>query len=117
MRTLFLNPTTWDLELDASGNIAVAESVYQQAQDISTAGRTFVGDLYYDATAGIPYFEDILGTKGFPTSLYKSYIEQAALSVHGVVSANMSIQSVSDRNLIGTISFTNEDGQQGQISL
>lgn len=117
MRTLFLNPATWDLELDASGNIAVAESVYQQAQDISSAGRTFTGDLYYDAGAGIPYLPDILGTKGFPMSLYKSYIEEAALSVEGVVSANMAVQSIRDRALFGTISFTNEDGQQGQISL
>ena len=78
MRTLFLMPDTWDLALDVSGNIATATSIYQQAQDIASAGRTFVGDLYYDMDAGIPYFQSILGTKGFPLALYKMLLEDSS---------------------------------------
>lgn len=116
MRTLFLNPSTWDLELDSSGNIAVADSVYQQAQDIASAGRTFTGDLYYDQEAGIPYFEHILGSHGFPLALYKMYLEEAALSIEGVESANAALQ-MNGRQVTGAILFTNEEGQNGSIGL
>lgn len=116
MRTLFLNPSTWDLELDSSGNIAVADSVYQQAQDIASAGRTFTGDLYYDQEAGIPYFENVLGTHGFPLSLYKMYLEEAAVSIPGVVSANAQL-NMQGREVTGAILFTNKDDESGRIQL
>lgn len=117
MRTLFLLPETWDLTLDASGNIAVADSVYQQAQDIASAGRTFARDVYYNQEQGIPYFEHILGSKGFPLSLYKMYLEDAAKSVPGVVSAQAELGLNAQRQATGYISFTNEQDQQGQITL
>lgn len=115
--TLFLMPTTWDLTLDADGNIAVATDIYQQAQDISTACRTFTGDLYYDTTTGIPYDTEILGGTGFPLALYKMYLEDAAKSIGGVVSAQAAIRTNDRRNVIGAIIFTNEENQTGQISL
>ena len=117
MKTLFLNPETWDLELDVSGNIAVASDVYQQAQDICSAGRTFTKDLYFDQAVGIPYLDGILGAKGFPLSLYKKYIEDAAVSVTGVTSAHASLRLVANRTVTGTITFTNENNQTGSIAL
>lgn len=117
MRTLFLMPDTWDLALDTSGNIASATSVYQQAQDIASAGRTFVGDLYYDVNAGIPYFQSILGTKGFPLALYKMHLEEAAKSIPGVVSAQAELGLNAQRQATGYIAFTNDQNQQGQITL
>lgn len=116
MRTLFLLPDTWDLELDSSGNIAVASDIYQQAQDIASAGRTFTRDLYYDQESGIPYFESVLGYNGFPLSLYKLYLEEAALSIPGVESANAQL-SLRNRVVSGAILFTNEGNQSGQIQL
>ena len=116
MKTLFLMPDTWDLALDSSGNIAVATGVYQQAQDVASACRTFLRDLYYDQEEGIPYFENVLGTHGFPLSLYKMYLEEAALSVPGVVSANAELR-LQGRQVTGAIHFTNEDGENGGISL
>jgi|SRR5690625_3954288 len=115
--TLFLRPNTWDLELDASGNIAVATSTYQQAQDIASACRVFTRDLYYDVNAGIPYMTEILGVTGFPLALYKMYLEEAALSIDGVVSAQALIRTNDRRNVEGAIVFTNEENQTGQISL
>lgn len=117
MRTLFLRPDTWDLTLDSDGNIAIASDVYQQAQDIASAGRTFVGDLYYNKDAGIPYLEEILGKSGYPLSLYKMHLESAALSVEGVESAQALLSSANNRNVSGSIIFTNTDNQQGQITL
>lgn len=115
--TLFLRPDNWDLEIDASGNIAVATDVYQQAQDIASAGRTITGDLYYNTNAGIPYLTEILGQTGYPLALYKMHLEQAALSIGGVVSAQAIIRTDNKRNVTGAILFTNEQNQNGQISL
>lgn len=115
--TLFLRPDNWDLTLDVSGNIAIATDVYQQAQDVASACRTFRGDLYYNQDEGIPYDSEILGTTGFPLALYKMYLEEAAISVDGVVSAQAIVQTNDRRNAIGAITFTNEDNETGQINL
>lgn len=117
MRTLFLKPDDWDLALDASGNIATATDVYQQAQDIASACRVFIGDLYYNAGAGIPYSEAILGGASYPLALYKANLEDAALSVAGVASAQALISLKNGRDVIGAIVFTNENGETGQINL
>lgn len=116
MRTLFLLPETWDLALDSSGNIAVASDIYQQTQDVASACRTFARDLYYDQATGIPYFEQVLGQQGFPLALFKMHLEDAAKSVAGVVSANAQIR-LANRVASGSILFTNEDNQTGQIQL
>lgn len=116
MRTLFLLPSTWDLELDSSGNIAVASDIYQLAQDIASACRTFLRDVYYNQAQGISYFESVLGYNGFPLSLYKMYLELEAVSIVGVASANAQL-TMTGRTVTGAILFTTEDGQNGQIQL
>lgn len=117
MRTLFLNPNTWRLMLDSNGNIATATDVYQIAQDIATACRVFIGDLYYRQQDGIPYNESILGKSGFPLSLYKAYLEDAALSIEGVVSASASLRLDNGRNVAGSIFFTADTGETGEITI
>lgn len=116
MRTIFLLPSTWDLALDTSGNIAVASDIYQQSQDVASACRTFARDVYYDQAQGILYFENVLGQYGFPLSLFKMYLEEAAKSIAGVVSANAQIRLVG-RSASGSILFTNDQNQTGQIDL
>lgn len=115
--TLFLRPDTWDLAFDMSGNIAIATDVYQQAQDVASACRTFMGELYYDTGTGIPYDSEILGGTGFPLALYKQYLEDAALSVDGVVTAQAIIRTDDRRNVTGAITFTNQNNETGQINL
>jgi len=39
MKTMLLNPQTWDLTLDVDGNIALASNPYSVAQDIASAIR------------------------------------------------------------------------------
>lgn len=116
MRTLFLMPSSWDWALDSSGNIAVASSIYQQSQDVASACRTFLRDVYYDQATGIPYFENVLGQSGYPLALFKMNLESAAMSVTGVVSANAQLK-LSGRVASGSVLFTNEDNQTGQINL
>ena len=115
--TLFLLPDTWDLTLDSSGNIAIASDVYQQAQDIASACRVFRGDMYFNKNDGIPYSESILGKSSYPLGLYQSELRQAALSVDGVISANITFNKIENRVLTGMIKFTNDQDQTGVVSL
>lgn len=61
MTTTLLLDENWDLTLDASGNLAVVGRPYETAQDVASAVRLFLGELWYDTTQGVPYFEAILG--------------------------------------------------------
>lgn len=113
--TLLLDQTKWDLVLDSSGNIATAAPPYALAQDVASAVRLFLGELWYSTAKGIPYFEDILGHLP-PASLIVSHIERAAKTVPGVVSARCIISSFSDRKINGQIQFIDETGAQNGVN-
>ena len=116
MNTLLLDQTTWDLCLDASGNIAMASNPYAVAQDVATAVRTFSGECYYDTTLGVPYFQDILGQNP-PLELFRGDIEAAALTVPDVASANCIISGYTQRQLVGQIQVTDTDGTTLNVSI
>lgn len=109
LNTLLLDTDAWDLVLDASGNIAMASPPYALAQDVASAVRTFLAEVYYDTTQGIPYFGDVLG-KLPPAALLTQLISNRALTVPGVVSAQTVIQSFNARKVSGQIQFTDESG-------
>ena len=97
------------MDVDASGNIAVATEPYALVQDAATACRTFQGECWYDTTVGVPYWTLILGERP-PISLIKSVFESAALTVPGVVSATFYLGAIIDRQLTGQIQVTNSSG-------
>lgn len=109
MQTLLLNPTTWDLTVDVSGNIAVASDPYSMAQDAASEIKTFAGEVYYDTTIGVPFWTSILG-KLPALSLVKAKFVAAALRVPGVVSAQVFISSFQDRTLSGQVQITDTTG-------
>ncbi|WP_426577677.1 hypothetical protein ACP179_06315 [Xenorhabdus stockiae] len=117
MRTLFLMPATWDLTLDAAGNIAMASDQYARAQSVANACRVFVKDLYYSQGDGIPYLEEILGKNRYSLAMYRKYLEDAAMSVEGVMSATAELSTASDRVVRGRILFTDINGTKGAIEL
>jgi hypothetical protein len=96
MNTILLNPQTWDLLVDGSRNIAVAQPPYALAQDAASAIKYFQGDDYYNVNAGIPYWQNVLGHWP-PVSLMKTYFVKAALTVPGVVQAQVFIGAIVDR--------------------
>ena len=114
--TLYLRPDTWDLTLDNDGNIALATQTYQQAQDICSACRTMIKDMYYQQGEGIPYLEQILGQHTYPLALYRQQLQETAMSVDGVVSATVDL-SLNDRVLSGIIKFTNQQNETVTINL
>jgi hypothetical protein len=110
MQTLLLDQSSWDLLLDADGNVAVASDPYSIAQDAASAIRLIQGELWYDTTQGIPYFDAILGYRP-PTSLIKAKFAAAALTVPGVVSAQVFVTGISGRRISGQVQVTTSTGQ------
>lgn len=109
MKSLLLAQNTWDLTCDASGNIAVCSDPYALAQNIATKCRLFLGELWFDTTQGIPYFQLILG-KLPPAQVVRQLYIQAAESVTGIASANMFFSSFNKRILAGQIQAISDDG-------
>jgi hypothetical protein len=113
--TLLLDGSAWDLVLDSFGNIAMAEPPYALAQDVASAVRLFLGELWYDTSKGIPYFEDVLGHLP-PVSLLTGYIEKAALTVPGVVTARCVLSSFDSRQVTGQVQFIDETGAANNVT-
>lgn len=109
MKTIYLDPTTWDLAIDASGNIAAASEPYAQAQDAASAIRMFEGEAYYNTTLGVPYWTRILAQLP-PIDLMKTKFAEAALTVPGIVSAKVFITGITDRAVSGQVQVTNDTG-------
>jgi hypothetical protein len=116
MNTLLLSVSEWDLVLDAKGNIAMAEEPYALAQDVASAIKTFLGEVWYNTELGVPYFQQILGRA--PTiTVFKQYLIEAALTVPGVVTADCTIQSFEGRTVAGQVIFTDSNGQTGTVTI
>lgn len=113
--TLLLDTDAWDLVLDISGNIAVAAPPYSLAQDVASAVRTFVGEVYYDTTQGIPYFDEVLGELP-PAALLTQLIANQAKTVPGVKAAQCVITSFAGRDTSGQIQFTDESGDSHSVN-
>lgn len=114
MKTLLLDSVSWDLVVDAAGNIAVASDPYSLAQDAASAIRLFLGELWYDDTQGVNY-SLILG-KLPPVTLLKQQFVEAALTVPGVVSAQCFISGVEGRRLTGQVQVSDAAGNTSAAS-
>lgn len=113
--TLLLDQSKWDLVIDSAGNIAMAAPPYALAQDVASAVRLFLGELWFDTTKGVPYFEEILG-KLPPASLLIGYIEKAAKTVPGVVTAKCVLAPLNNRTVTGQIQFIDETGTANGVT-
>lgn len=115
MKTLLCDVVGWDLCLDAQGNIAVAENPYSEAQDVASAVKLFRGEAYYDVAQGVPYFNGILGERP-NLQFIKGQMEQAALTVPGIVKARVLFSSFANRTLTGQIQIIDQTGAVNNVS-
>lgn len=113
--TLLLDTETWDLCADANGNIAQAAPPYALAQDVASAIKTFLSEVRYDKTIGVPYFTKILG-KTPPVGVFKAYMVAAALTVPGVVSAVCVINSFQNGKVTGQVTFRDSNAKTGAVN-
>lgn len=108
MSTLYLDPLSWDLTLDASRSIALAVAPYERAQTVANACRLWLGEAPYNTNRGIPYETEILG-KQPPQRVLAGWYERESVTVPGVVSA-VAVLQYADRSLTGQIQCTLDDG-------
>ena len=101
-QTLLLDTGSWDLSIDANSNIAIADPDYSLAQDAASAIKTFLGEMFYDTTVGVPWLTQILG-QGSSLALLKQQLVDAALTVPGVASAQVFISSFRNRVVTGQV--------------
>lgn len=109
-QTLLLDVTNWDFVLDVNNSIAVASEPYSLAQDAASAIKTFLGEVYYDTTIGIPYFTEVLGTTP-PIPLLQALFNAAAETVPDVASAQTAITAITKRVLTGQVQIKSVSGQ------
>ncbi len=116
--TLLLDVSLWDLTLDASGNIAVASPPYAIAQDVASACRTVLGEVYYDNTLGVDYFGQLFGYTP-PASVFQEQFVAQTLTVPGVVAATCNIEaySAATREATGQVVFTDINHATQTVSL
>ncbi len=114
--TMLLDQARWDVILDANGNWAVATDPYSMAQDVASACRLFIGELWYDTTKGIPYFENVLGQSP-PTEFLKAQLVAAALTVPGVIEAQAVMISFINGVLSGQIIFSDKLGNLQNVTI
>jgi hypothetical protein len=116
--TIFLNPTTWDLDIDASGNIALASTPYAQAQNVACACRMWLNEAPLNTAVGIPYEQSVLGYRPALQQL-ASWFKTAAEGVQGITTATPVLQYDSTaRDLSGSqIQVTLEDDTQIGIAI
>lgn len=115
MKTLLLDTSLWDLCKDASGNIALASEPYALAQDVASAIKTFLGEVWFNDTLGVPYFSEILAHTP-PITVFQELMVKAALTVPGVKTAKCVISSFEDRTVTGQVQFTDTSGRAAIVS-
>jgi hypothetical protein len=103
--TLLLDRSTWDLVLDADGNIAKASNPYSLAQDAASVIRTWLGEVYFDTTVGIPWAQQVMG-RSPSLSLLREQLKAAALTVPDVATATVYLVTLTDRRVGGQVQVT-----------
>ena len=100
--TIPLHPDTWDIYLDANGNLELTDPDSSIAQDVASSVRTFEGECWYNNTLGMPYFQAIFG-KSPPNSLVVSNIRDQAFTIVGVNTVNVVGVGLQGRTIRGVI--------------
>jgi hypothetical protein len=111
--SLLLDQSTWDLVLDANGNIALAKEPYSLAQDAACAIQCYLGECYWDTTVGVPWSQ-VLG-QALSTAQLKTLLIQAAETVPDVTSAQVFVSSLVGRSLTGQVQVTS--AATGEVSV
>ena len=115
--TLYLDVDSWDLALDANGNIAIANAPYSIAQDVATSCRLWLGEFIYDITRGIPYEQYILGYMP-PRNIFISWLANESLIVPSVSTATPVLSyNNNNRVVYGQIQITLTDGTTTNVNI
>lgn len=117
--TAALDANSWDLQLDANGNVVMAKETNAIVQNVCNEGRLFTGDAYFRFEDGIDWFTDQLG-EPVQEAVTSENLRTAALAVPGVLSVDsVTINELNQktRTLHGTIEITTEGGSYGRAEI
>ena len=114
--TIYLDQTTNDLTTDAYGNIALCSQPYAIAQDVASAIKLCLGELWYNTQKGVPFFQKI-AAKPMNARMLITYIEDAAMTVPDVVQAKCTFNSFSGRKAQGKVLFIDSNGLSYGVTL
>lgn len=115
--TIFLNPDTWDLDIDASRNIAMASTPYAQAQNAASACRVWLGECPLNTTRGVPYEANVLGYRP-SLSQVASWFQDEADQVQGIDTSQAILTfDEGSRGLGGQLQLTLSDGTQTNVTI
>ena len=117
-KTLLLDQQ-WDLTLDKSGRIAVAEGAYATAQNVANECRLFTQDAYFEPDRGIPYYLIALGRKLSPSVLRARLRDAAYLveDVEDVTDVVLESLDTETRRVTGEIQFTSKENEDASVEL
>jgi hypothetical protein len=102
--TISLDTSTYDLMLDANGNIARADPPYAVAQDMGSQCRQWLGEYIYNSNDGVP-LATILGSAP-NLGLMKSDFVTAAAKVPGTSNVQCFISDITERRVSGQVQAT-----------
>ncbi|THD51299.1 hypothetical protein ERD95_09030 [Enterobacteriaceae bacterium ML5] len=115
--SLMLDINTWDIGLDDKGNLQTVGNPYACAQDVATACSTFRGECIYNISAGIPYYENILGYNP-GTGAVQTYLENEALRLPYIAQASATVINDSGtRASTGVIVTVDTNGIENTVNL
>jgi len=115
-KSIQLDTDKWDITIDDSGNLAQTANPYAVAQDVACACKTFLGEVWYDTTLGIPYYQRILGH--WPgTQLINTKLQSEALKLDYVQTATCTtVIGKQDRIASGVMTITDTNYNQSTIN-
>jgi hypothetical protein len=124
MDTFALDPSTWDLTTDASGNLATFGGStpgdatgpgIKLAQDVATRCQSWLGEVYYDTTQGIQYDQVLGGAPNLP--LLQAAMQREALNVPGCATAiaNFAFTRGAQRRITGSLTVSDANGATGVV--
>lgn len=126
MDSLALTTATWDLDVDAYGNLATvgdatpgdySGSAYRMAQDVACRCMSWLGEVYYDTTQGIRY-DQVLGLAPNLVLVQALYVNEA-LKVTPVAQAvaNLTYAAGAQRRVTGQLVISDGSVTTGVVQL
>lgn len=83
-RDILVDPTTNNLALTATGDLALVRGIDSIAQDLRHRCRTFTGEWFLALDAGMPWLTDILGVKNLNLSTVRALLRTLINDTPGV---------------------------------
>lgn len=83
-RDILVDPTTNNLALTETGDLALVAGIDSIAQDLRHRCRTFTGEWFLALDAGLPWFTDILGVKKLNLATVRSLLRALIEDTPGV---------------------------------